>query len=507
MGVKRSSWFNLMIVILMAIAAGTVLVASVLTTIYYDMHVGEDFPHYKSENYLLLGISVAIFFVLFMILRKRDVFQQSNKCLMAGILFCIIYCLTLILAIKPQPVNDSKLIDDVLKEFMDGNYSSLLAGGGYLYTWPFQLGYVLFGQTMIRFFGEGNYLAWDLVQLLSIILTIFFLYMITWELFESRVICGIMAIMSMGMLFFYNYVTYIYGDILSMAPQTIAIYCIALYIKKKNAFYALLSAPFIAAAVVIKTNCEIALIAMIMGIFIGAFSSDKNKRIAERILVSAVIIAVVFGSKYAIDQYYCKLTGLDEIPGGSPAVSHIVMGVSESELENGWYNGYNYRVFAENEYNTEMTKKAATKDLMERLDLFAHHPRYTFMFFGRKFLTQWADPVCISTHNLDLVSRHVENQPALCDFLVFGTGREILSWIMNVFMTVCYLGVVIYLIHAIRRGGASRTSLFLLILIFGGIVFHEFWEGSSRYAMRYYVYWIPFAAWGIEAILAKVSRN
>ena len=490
--------------LLLTIAAGTVFVTSILTTIYYDMHSDVDFPHYKMEEFLFLAISVAAFLVLFVVLRKFGAFSKDRICLAVGLLFCSAYCLTLIFAIRPLPVNDSKLIDDCIKEFMAGDYSSLTDADGYLHIWPFQLGYVLFGQTMTRLFGEGNYFAWDIAQLISILLTVFFLYMITWELFEDKIICGIMAIMSMGMLFFYNYVAFIYGDILSMAPQTIAIYCIVMYIKKQNALYALSSAPFIAAAVVIKTNCEIALIAMVMGIFIGSFSRPYGRKIVEKILLSAVIIAVVFGAKWAVDQHYCKLAGIDEIPGGSPSVSHIVMGISESELEDGWYNGYNYKVFAENGSDTDATKKAATVDLIDRLDTFVHHPGYAAKFFIRKFITQWADPVCISTHNLDLVSRHVENQPALCDFLVFGTGMTILSWIMNVFMTVCYLGVIVYLIHAIRNGGSSKEAQLILVLIFGGIMFHEFWEGSSRYTMRYYVYWLPFAAWGTDAVIRKL---
>ncbi|MBP3197817.1 MAG: hypothetical protein J6N21_12545, partial [Butyrivibrio sp.] len=71
-------------------------------------------------------------------------------------------------------------------------------------------------------------------------------------------------------------------------------------------------------------------------------------------------------------------------------------------------------------------------------------------------------------------------------------------WIMNVFMPVCYLGVLVYLLGIIVKRPASLEEMLLLILIFGGIVFHEFWEGSSRYTMRYYIYYLPYAAYGIR---------
>ena len=183
------------------------------------------------------------------------------------------------------------------------------------------------------------------------------------------------------------------------------------------------------------------------------------------------------------------------------------MGLQESELENGWYNGYNYKVFKENNYDSEATSRAAVENIKARLSEFRSDPGYGIRFFLRKFSTQWADPVCISTHNLDLVSRHVEDQPPLCDFIVFGKGSVILRWIMNVFMSVCYLCVLIFLVTRLVGKKVTTPQMLVLILIFGGILFHEFWEGSSRYAMRYYIYWLPFAACGMKVLLGHFYKH
>ena len=105
------------------------------------------------------------------------------------------------------------------------------------------------------------------------------------------------------------------------------------------------------------------------------------------------------------------------------------------------------------------------------------------------------------------MSRHVDKQSLLRDYLVFGSdkGCPLLIWIMNVFMPVCYIGVAVYLLGILKGHSVSHQEMLILILIFGGIVFHEFWEGSSRYAMRYYIYWLPYAACGIKMLLEKVS--
>ena len=501
--------FNYIIVLCLFVAALVVLAVSSVTTIYYDMGYDVDWPQYGKENIPVLAVLVLAVFAVFYLLKAKGVFENRYKLLaVIGLIFITGYCLLLILGIKPQAVNDSKTIDDIINAFMEGDYSSLTDPGGYLYIWPFQLGYVGFGQIMYSIFGKSNYFAWDILQLLCILITVYLIYRMTWEFFEDREICGIVALLSCGALFFYNYVTYIYGDIISMAPQTLALYMMVLYVKRGRKRYAVISGLSIAAAIIVKTNCEITLIALMM-ILLGS-SIDKSgirKALFQNMVLALVTLAFVFVSKIAVDMYFCKLTGVEKIPDGSPSWSHIAMGLQESELEDGWYNGYNYHVFYDNNYDTEATARAAKENIKQTLQTFIDRPLHGARYLVRKFTTQWADSVCISTHNLDLVSRHVEDQPAIAQFLVFGTGSRILIWVMNVFMPVCYIGVAIYLFGILRGRKASVSEMLLLILIFGGIVFHEFWEGSSRYTMRYYIYYLPFGAYGLKVLLGFISEH
>ena len=170
---KIKKTFNLIIVFCLLVASTLVLGTSIVTTIYYDYGCDNDWPHYGRENILLLLLlCVGVVFV-FMVLKKRGVFKQKRGPLLFGLIFCAVYCLMLILSIRPLPVNDSKTLDDIINAFMAGDYSSLTDKEGYLYIWPFQLGYVAFGQMMCTVFGIGNYIAWDLVQLLSILITVY----------------------------------------------------------------------------------------------------------------------------------------------------------------------------------------------------------------------------------------------------------------------------------------------------------------------------------------------
>ncbi|WP_022766576.1 glycosyltransferase family 39 protein [Butyrivibrio sp. XPD2006] len=509
MAAKARDIFNYIIALCLFVAAVVVLSVSTVTTIYYDMGCENDWPHYGRENIPMLALLVVLAFTVFYLLKIKGIFDKRYRVFIAaGLVFITAYCLLLILGIKPQAVNDSKTIDDIINAFMEGDYTALTQPGGYLFIWPFQLGYVGFGQIMYSIFGKSNYFAWDILQLLCILVTVYLIYRMTWEFFEDREICGITALLSCGALFFYNYVTYIYGDIISMAPQTLALYMMVLYVKRDKLRYAVISGISIAAAILIKTNCEITLIALLMILLGSSIGRNDGRRILFRNLVLALItLAFVFVSKMAVDAYFCDLTGLERIPEGSPSWSHIAMGLQESELEDGWYNGYNYHVFEENNYDTEATAKAAKENIRQTLQTFVGRPLHGARYMVRKFTTQWADSVCISTHNLDLVSRHVEDQPAIAQFLVFGTGSRILIWVMNVFMPLCYIGVAVYLFGILRGRKASVSEMLLLILIFGGIVFHEFWEGSSRYTMRYYIYYLPFGAYGLKVLLGFICEH
>ena len=189
---KARTVFNLIIVFCLSIAALLVLLCSVFTTIYYDMHMDVDWPQYGKENILLLLILLAAVFVVFAFFYKKKFFEEKPRIFrILAFAFLIVYCLFLILVITPLPVNDSKTLDNIINAFMAGDYSELTSPGGYLFYWPYQLGYVFFGQVMARAFGIGNYFAWDILQLISIFITVYLLYKITWELFGSKIICSI----------------------------------------------------------------------------------------------------------------------------------------------------------------------------------------------------------------------------------------------------------------------------------------------------------------------------
>ena len=72
-------------------------------------------------------------------------------------------------------------------------------------------------------------------------------------------------------------------------------------------------------------------------------------------------------------------------------------------------------------------------------------------------------------------------------------------------MFLIYLGTLLYCISVFRAKKLSSLQGFLILYIFGGMLFHEIWEGSSRYTMRYYIYLLPYASFGLMLLLRRAA--
>ena len=106
--------------------------------------------------------------------------------------------------------------------------------------------------------------------------------------------------------------------------------------------------------------------------------------------------------------------------------------------------------------------------------------------------------------------RHTGELSPLVSSLIFGRGSRILQWGMNVTHSLIYLGLVLYVAAMWRRRRkaghwtVSDAELLLVVFIVGGMLFHQLWEASGRYTMRYYLTMLPLSAWGICRFLEKL---
>lgn len=479
--------------------------------------------------------------------------------------------LFLVLVIRGNATNDALQLDEIMQAFSRGDYSSLQEGG-YLFVYPFQVTYVLIGQVLQALCGPSNYLVYQLLNVVSILCNLYFLYQITWELFHDRRVCAVMQLLSMGCWFYYVFATFIYADLWSFAVQSAAFLLEIRYLNRRR-FRDIIGAGIcIAAATLLKTNCYVALIAMILILLMDAVNAavsvtagtaasgnaggsgntagtaaaenaGASGKSAGALILRAVLLGVMFvvltkGAQSAVNLGTARAAGIEKMPEGVPSAAYFAMGMEETEGKYGWYNGRNVGLFRDAGYDREQTVLDARETMKASIGEFQNSKRYLIRFYAGKFLSQWGDPTCVSMREMEETRRHTGELSKLVDSLIFGTGSRILQWGMNVTHSLIYLGLTIYLLSvtgsALRRKQklrmpaqngqqgqngqqaqkqaqhlrtVSEPEILLVLFLVGGMLFHQIWEASGRYTMRYYLTMLPLAAWGICRLIGGKQQE
>ena len=265
-----------------------------------------------------------------------------------------------------------------------------------------------------------------------------------------------------------------------------------------------------ALSVVLKSNAYILMLAMLAALLVDTVrraALNDRKESLRSLLAAVLILVLVRGSVLCVNTGAERMTGMGPSKG-VPARTYFAMGMEEMEGKYGWYDGTNVGLYhnADNQYDA--ADRLAKERIHERAEVFRENPKYFVKFYLFKFLSQWADPTCVSMREFEESGRHVDNQSALAVSLIFGRGSRVLQWIMNVYETLVYLGLCVYLLCRVKdRKKLTENEVLLTALIFGGVVFHQLWEASGRYTMRYYICMLPFAAYGMLRMLDRIAAG
>ena len=454
--------------------------------------------------------------------------------------------LFLVLVIRGNATNDALQLDEIMQAFSRGDYSSLQEGG-YLFVYPFQVTYVLIGQVIQALCGPSNYLVYQLLNVVSILCNLYFLYQITWELFHDRKVCAVMQLLSMGCWFYYVFATFIYADLWSFAVQSAAFLLEIRYLNRRRLRDIIGAGICIAAATLLKTNCYVALIAMILILLmdavraavsatagkeasgtassesvassgnVGASGKSAGALVLRAVLIGAMFVVLTKGAQSAVNLGTARAAGIEKMPEGVPSAAYFAMGMEETEGKYGWYNGRNVGLFRDAGYDREQTVLDAKETMKASIGEFQNSKRYLIRFYAGKFLSQWGDPTCVSMREMEETRRHTGELPKLVDSLIFGTGSRILQWGMNVTHSLIYLGLTMYLLSVagavlrkkqyLRLRTVSEPEILLVLFLVGGMLFHQIWEASGRYTMRYYLTMLPLAAWGICRLIRGKQQD
>ena len=397
---------------LLGILSAAVFLFSLVTVISFRQYEQNDLFDIARDNVPLLLLSMAAVLavtgiVLWRMDRKGGKGEDRPAFPWPMMIFAGAMSLFLVFVIRGNATNDALQLDDIMQAFSAGDYGALREGG-YLFVYPFQITYVFIGQLIAALCGPSDFLVYQLLNVVSILSNLYFLYRIAWELFRSRKVCAVLQILSMGCWFYYVFATFVYADLWSFAFQTAALWLEIVYLNRRRLRYAVGAGLCIAAATLLKTNCYVALIAMVLILLTDAVRENpcgttSGKAVEERTngrgllraaLLCVMLVVLTKGAQSAVNAAAAREAGLERMPSGVPAAAYFAMGMQETEGKYGWYNGTNVGLFREAGYDPEETVRAAKRSMAESIGEFRNSKRYLIRFYAGKFLSQWGDPTC-----------------------------------------------------------------------------------------------------------------
>lgn len=391
------------------------------------------------------------------------------------------------------PVWDQMQVYLDAMDFKAGNFRDMT---GYIYMCPHQYGLTFLYEIFLAF--GGGYRLLQYINVLMVMCVVWFSYALVEELFGD-VRASLYVIMG-NLLFFplWIYVNYVYGELLSMGFSMLGIWLLVRWCHRKRYIYGLLSLLALSVAMLARTNVLVLLVAVCIALLVHGLAGRNIRVLAAGLLV----ILVPLGAVAAMRLSYELRSGI-EIEGGIPSSMYVAMGMQQSTGGAGVYNGYNNSVFR-GEAGSDEAKahEMAVTYIRERLQEFRANPAMAKDFYKEKIQEQWNEPTFCSL----VMTATFETLPAgMVEKLYYGSWQQRYRDFMNRYVTVLYMGVILYCLAGLLRK-TDMLQCLLLIGVIGGFLFSILWEAKSRYVLPYIVLLIPYMALGISAAQAVLGR-
>ena len=350
--------------------------------------------------------------------------------------------------------------------------SLLFSDGAYISKSPHQIGLVVFLYGLNALFGDQNIVVFQLLNAVGLMVVYKGLSEIAGLFGMSR--RGQLLVAASGLVFFplTMYTSLIYGNILGEAFALAAIRRELLFFREGKKRHVLLSAIWIALAVLMKQNYLVFCIGMVLYAFLELLRKRDKRTIVLAILVIAACEIAPIGPRLLVEWK----TGY-AMNRGMSSWSFIAMGLQDNGTRSaGWYNYYNDESFFESGNNPEIQAEMAKEDIRQSLSDFAANPQKAVSFFARKTASQWNNPTFQCFWIVQSRESQIHESTWLRAFLSIPVSTAITSW-LNLLQFLILLGCLLHVLLSDRR---LRDGTVLLEMLFvGGFLFHLMWEAKG----------------------------
>ncbi len=374
----------------------------------------------------------------------------------------------------------------------------------YLY-YPFQLGYVLFAEILFRIFGANSS---DILLQIPNVIALDFAYvgmvMIAGKLFDRKSVTNLTAI-TLTVCFQPMFMTtFTYGLILGITFSIWSVYHIIRYMRENRLLNAVFAVLLMAISVLLKYNNMILLAAVCIALILHAI--DKKKLLSLAVVVVMVFCSV--GLQKAVIASYSARSGA-ELKTQVSQTLYAFLGISESGMAPGWYNGKAMETLRDNKMDVDKANQVASDGIKRRLTELSSANQLG-EFYWKKYISQFNEPSYESIW-ISQVRKHNypegEKLPALVDSVYSGGMQKVFDNWFNYSVMLIYLSFTAGMILMILRKKLTTESLILPVAILGAILYHMLFEAKSQYILPYFILMIPFAVYGFTESMRAIKKK
>ncbi len=448
------------------------------------------------KNVLAAGAAILLLYGLQAVVLRGTEEQKKKRIWFMAIADIVIVGILLTIWVANSHIapywDQLQVFNDAIR-FRQGDYGDM---SEYLFMYPQQYGLIFLYEIVLPIWE--NYGLIQYLNILFIMTIIFMSYRITEELFHNQTVNFYCILGTTVFLPMHIYVSYVYGDIPSIALSLVAIWAVLKWCQQRKWQFWIVTLVSFTIATLARKNTLIIMIAVCLALFIYAW----KERVWKALVLATLILALPLTSVELVKEYY-ELRSGNEIGDGIPSVLWIAMGMQYHYGAVGVYSGYNESIFrGPGESDTQKAAEIGQAYIKERLSEFKEKPGMAIDFYKTKIQEQWNEPTYSA---MAMTSKFKEEQQGLVKAIYFGTIPKIMFKFMNYYMFLIYFGVFVYALNMLFHKRSIMEDL-MLIAIIGGVLFCVIWEAKGRYMLPYVISMLPYMSGGIYLLQERVKN-
>lgn len=465
------------------------------STVSYDSHEKVTISGYLLPCLAMLALVVCVFLIVAYFRKQMEKIHQG----WLFILFCAVYigiAAYIICNSNHVICADAMLVYESALAFRAGDTTSFQPGG-YLYSFPHQLGLVCY-DVLLSYIAETPTVLFA-VNVVLALGSNFTCWKISQELSRNRLVHLFALLFSFAFLPQLFFVMFAYGLLPGWFLLQISFYHTLRFCRTNSWKNALGMLVFVAAAILIRSNNLIGAIAIILYLLLQQLHMlDKRKMTA----VIAVVLCMIIPGR--IVQGYFETRSGSQLNQGTPSVLWIAMGtdIDNRTLGPGWYDGTTYLAFGNGLSKSEAS--ALGNDMLrQNVDKIKQDPVKASLFFCDKLLSTWCDPLYQSIWSGPKPAfGQSTNTPLLMSLYGDGKAENLAEHYAKLLSLTIWIGICLFLLFdkATSNGWQLAFAYFV-----GGFLFHILWETKSQYVYPYVFGLIPFAACGFHHLMNRLA--